>query len=486
MKLNQVKPTYAVAILTCVYLAITIICFNHVYFWDNLQQISKEAHWFYDTNFNHLLMPPYGSGSAYYATGYHPPLIGILTALLWKSLGYHLWVSHILVFICFFILLRNLQELLRAIFPEKYIGWILLILLMESTLLGQFAVTSPDFILFVAFVTSLRAIIQKKQLLLSIALFFLFGISMRGVFTGVLLLIAHTYHFGYRLNNRKLSLSILSKIGLPYLPILFTLTTYYTYYLISRGWFFTNSPYKEDYILPTGMKVLIVHLCAFVLRLAENGRIFIWIIAMWISIRFIKSKKKLPNNFQFIGILFLFLFGLYFLFVFISQMPFASRYFTPLFFLLTLLSIHGVMSFYSERTLIHFFIVALLGFISGHLWIYPERIAKSWDGTLAHLPYYELRDKCFNYIDYKKINYKKISGSLWIYGYKRFAELGHDNRMIGSEPSNKYFIYSNVSNADDSLLENLHNKAIWRPIKNFSEWPVTITIYENLKYKEVK
>ena len=55
-------------LVVIVYAMLTAICINHCYFWDNIQQISKEAHWFYLTDFHQLLMPSQNSGSEIVAT----------------------------------------------------------------------------------------------------------------------------------------------------------------------------------------------------------------------------------------------------------------------------------------------------------------------------------------------------------------------------------------------------------------------------------
>ena len=95
---NKSKLIYP-ALVLLVYIALTIVCWNNCYFWDSIQQVSKEAHWFYQTNFRHLLMPAQNSGAEIVATGYHPPLMGIITAALWKVVGYGVWVSHAFVFL---------------------------------------------------------------------------------------------------------------------------------------------------------------------------------------------------------------------------------------------------------------------------------------------------------------------------------------------------------------------------------------------------
>ena len=105
------KSIFSVAPIILLYLVLNLLSLNYCYFWDNIQQISKEAHWYFITDFKSLLMPTQNSGSEIVATGYHPPLMGIMTAMLWKVFGYHLWVSHIFSLFWFFILSWNLQKI---------------------------------------------------------------------------------------------------------------------------------------------------------------------------------------------------------------------------------------------------------------------------------------------------------------------------------------------------------------------------------------
>ena len=45
----------------------------------------------------------------------------------------------------------------------------------------------------------------------------------------------------------------------------------------------------------------------------------------------------------------------------------------------------------------------LLGLLTGHFWIYPDPVAKGWDATLAHVPYFGLRREAITYLDNKGI-----------------------------------------------------------------------------------
>ena len=465
-----------------VYILLTMICINHCYFWDNIQQISKEAHWFYRTDFHQLLMPAQNSGAEIVATGYHPPLMGIMTAVLWKVFGYKIWVSHAFILFWALVLIFNVWKILKGLFPEKIVGWVLVITLFESTLLTQFSIASPDFILFTAFIISLRAVLENKSYLLSIGVFFLCCINMRGIFVGLILLLIHFYYI--YITTTKLNIRSIIKIVIPYLPTLLLLASYFTYYFIVKGWFFSDSTENIHYSLPNGISRIIRHFAEFGLRSVENGRIVIWIIGIYVAFIGIRRKTKLAPEFKIILLFFLLLTGLYILFVFITQMPFSGRYFMPQFFLLTLLALSGLNNIYSEKRMKITLILVLCFELSGNLWIYPDRIAKSWDSTLAHLPYYELRKDCFNYIDQQKMDYHQISAGFCLYGDRGFAELKNEGKIVGTDENCRYFIYSNISNVKDSFASDLKNQTHWVPIKMFSKGMVDITIYKNISFKE--
>src|ERR1035437_2270255 len=113
MKLPNKRDLFFLIPIVSIYFILTIISANSCYFWDNIQQISKEAHWYYLTDFKSLLMPAFNTGSEIVGTGYHPPLMGIMTAALWKVFGYELWVSHVFVFLWALILIYNVWKLDR-------------------------------------------------------------------------------------------------------------------------------------------------------------------------------------------------------------------------------------------------------------------------------------------------------------------------------------------------------------------------------------
>ena len=127
------------------------------------------------------------------------------------------------------------------------------------------------------------------------------------------------------------------------------------------------------------------------------------------------------------------------------------------------------------------FPVILLFTITGNLWKYPEKLATSWDCTLAHLPYYSLREQCFNYIDENNMDYNKISSGFCLSGDRGYAELAHHGKAVGGWDDNtQYFIYSNISNLEDEIIDELKDGQKWDVVKKFSKWPIIISIYERI------
>jgi hypothetical protein len=471
--LNNSNVAISVALLG--FAILNLICINNGYFWDNIQQISKEAHWFYQTNFSSLLMPSQNSGAEIIATGYHPPLMGIMTAALWKLFGYSIWVSHIFIYFWAVLLVVNLWKLVQFLFPEKYQVWIFFIVLLEPTVLSQFAIASPDFILFTAFIICLRALFKKEPLLLAIGFFFLCCINMRGIFVGSILIIINYYSY-YLENKNQLTFRAIGEIIPPFLPTLIILATYFTYYIVVQGWFFSQSSEDGHYSAPNSVHRVIIHLAEFGLRSIENGRILIWILAAILIGIYLKYKTQLPLLTKVLVVYYSLLLGLYLLFVVITQMPFSARYFLPQFFLLTLLTTQGLIKHFKERRIKVLFILIICFELTGHFWIYPDKIAKSWDCTLAHLPYYQLREKCFDYIDAQKLDYKDISAGFCLYENRRFVELKNNDKTVRCDTSCKYFIFSNISNVEDVFAASLKDGRNWTAVKHFESGVVYITI----------
>ena len=486
MQLNK-KNIIFLSVVAAVYLLVFVYSFQFCYFWDTTQQISKEAFWYYKTNFSvSLLIHPLPDLDIT-PTGYHPPLITIITAVLWKIFGYELWVSHAFAFFWAVLLIYNSWKILAFCILEKWAGCALLIILTESTIITQFAIASPDFILLTAFVISLRAIFQHKPLWLAVGLIFLCGVNMRGIFAGVILFVSHFYYDFYVVNGKKYDLKKGLKLLLPYLPVLLLLISYFIYYFSRNEWFFAdrNGAYYSHYQLPASAAAIVKHLAALVVRLLENGRFVIWLSAACLIFVIVKKKIKLSGEEKMLGLFFVSITGLYLLFAVITSMPFSSRYFMIHFFVLSLLVFRLATNHLpavkrDDKKLNHAFVILLFFTITGHCWIYPEKIAQCWESTLLHTSYYELRKECFDYIDGNQWDYNDLSAGFCLYGNRGYVEMKQEGKTVKAPDLNvKYFIYSNISNLEDETADELKNADRWRPVKHFKKGCVFITIYKN-------
>jgi len=480
MRRLSVENTLLILIII-IYSVLGAYSLDFCYFWDNIQITSSEAHFFLKTNFS--IFPTNYPNSEFRFTG-HPPTIGFFTALLWNIFGYHLWVSHLLIYIWALILIYNTLKLAKLFFSVKHASAVTLVLLLEPTILTQFVIASPDIILLTAFIISIRAIIEQKRVLLAVSLLVLFSISMRGIFAGIIILMAEILHFQIT-SEQKWTRKHVIKILSPYTPSFIILIVYYSIYLNINGWFFTNSPYAEHYVTPSSLSKIFKHLAEFGIRSIENGRLLIWGFGIYTLYNWLLNYKKLNERKVLVLLIFLGLFTSYTIFIFITQMPFMARYFMPLYILLSIIAASGFIEIKNSNNFNFSILVLVLALqITGNFWIYPEKIAKPWDSTLGHISYYALRKECFSYIDDNKINYQDISADFCMYGNRKVTELYGQDKHISSKRNKTYHIYSNISNTDDSFILELKNKQKWIEIKRFKSTFVCISIYKRISTKQ--
>ena len=450
-----------------------VISFDFPYFWDGVAQVSKEGFNYYsifNPNFHNLTITH--SPSLF-------PMMGLMTASLWTVFGVKLGVTHALILLWGILLIYNVRKIVQLFVREKYVAIITFIAFTEPTVLSQLTIGGIDIIIFTSFVISLRAILDGKKWLLAIGLFFLINIYSRGLFLGLILLIVDFY-FNYYKGEKRDTKSFL-KYCLTCLPAFIFLAVSISIYFTSQNRVsITSSSYSTHYQLPASFWIIIRHFFEFVLRSVENGRLLIWILSLLIGYKLFKSKHVFSKNQKILLSVLILHFLLYFIFIFISQMPFSARYFMPHFFLLTLFCCWGIIHFYKNQVVYTLLILIVILQASGHFWIYPDKIAKSWDCTLSHIPYYELRKSCFRYIDENGINYDNISAGFCFYGDRGYAELNNFGKTVIAGRDREYFIYSNIS-AEDADIEEVENSNSWTEVKRFEKGKVFVVL---LKRKE--
>ncbi|MEM1119289.1 MAG: hypothetical protein AAGJ18_02505, partial [Bacteroidota bacterium] len=111
----------------------------------------------------------------------------------------------------------------------------------------------------------------------------------------------------------------------------------------------------------------------------------------------------------------------------------------------------------------------------------PKKIAQGWDATLAHLPYYRLRQKMIDYIDKAAIPYHEVGTVFPCIGAFEIYDLNgrKDGFVRKNFTKNNYFLYTTIfndlSDEEFALLENN-----WRKIKRYEYLGLEIVLYKRI------
>jgi len=159
----------------------------------------------------------------------------------------------------------------------------------------------------------------------------------------------------------------------------------------------------------------------------------------------------------------------------------THRYYIVAYLMLTLLV------FYHVDFLVHsalkkklIYGCLFIGFITGHLWMYPDQIAKGWDATLAHIPYHHLRKEMIFFIQSRHIDPKSIGTISPNLRSLKYTNLSNEEWTFSEKDFNKneYIFYSNIFNEfTDEEIEELKER--WLLIKELRSGMVHVELYKN-------
>lgn len=474
-----ISPFLLFAIFYCI---LTLLVSGNSFFWDTIQLASKHAYWFYENGFGNLIFPNELD------SGNHPTF-GIYLAATWKIFGKSLPVSHFAMLPFLIGIVFQLQKLVHKFFQPSIpvqIG-IMLVVLIEPTLLGQSVLVSPDIVLVFFYLLCINAVLSQNRLLLAFALIGLANISMRGSMLVLVILICDMVLTSeYFKPGRAIPVM---KTVLAYIPAIIIMCSWYFYHYHQTGWigYHSQSPWLESFRMVSNMGEFYQSVKMLLYVLFDYGKIAVWLLLGIILIRKFRQKEAFDTKFR--QLLVLFIVPLILLcptkLFYIGLMQ--SRYYLPVFIFLIMLTLYLV--FHLQNKVIKYVLYAfiLLSLFTGHFWIYPERISQNWDGTLAHLPYYDLRKKMICYIDEQKISYESIGSEFPNLSGVKYIDLIDDASSSLSRAfapknldENKYVFYSNVFNGFtvDELGEL---NSMWMVEKEFLCCNVYVRLYKKEK-----
>lgn len=371
----------------------------------------------------------------------------------------------------------QLYRFLRHYMPQKYIFPVMILVLADTTLLTQSIIFSTDLVMIFFLLLSINSIIENKRILLSVAVIGLFFSHMRGAM-GVIMVGMFDL---YKNQSWKKPLQVFST-SLAYLPGVFLFASYFIFHYITKGWigYHENSPWIGCFEV-VDWRGFFRNIFIVAWRLVDFGKLFIVLALFYLAFRFIKGNHPIDN---FISDLLILLVLSILAFVPISlayKVLNSHRYFIPITMLFTILAGYMLFNVITIRTTrIVIYCIMLFGLLSGNFWTYPDTVAKGWDATLAHIPYYSLRNKMLDYIDSQEISFTDIGTEVPNNGRLKYYDLSDDERYIPIKDfkHNKYIFYSNVYNMfTDEEIAAL--KKHWIVIKEYRCLLIRVTLYKN-------
>ncbi|GAA4309240.1 hypothetical protein GCM10023183_26340 [Nibribacter koreensis] len=211
-------------------------------------------------------------------------------------------------------------------------------------------------------------------------------------------------------------------------------------------------------------------------RLLDFGRVTLWLLVL---VLLWHMRKRVPVGIKELLILLLVpLLTLGSILVWFTN-PIAHRYWLVVYVFLGFLSARLLLEV--KSTALRWSVLALMvvSLVSGHFWIYPQRIAKGWDATMAHLPYYQLRKDMLLYLDQQQIPWQAVGTDFPNVAPPSKTDLSSEARMLAPKDlaTQSYILYSNVFNGfTDQELDALASN--WTVEKELRKGQVYMRLYK--------
>ncbi|MEZ4930698.1 MAG: hypothetical protein R2788_01030 [Saprospiraceae bacterium] len=468
-------------LFTFLVFVVTFFVSHNPFFWDTVQLASKHGHFFFENNFASIILPKeIDSG--------HVPAFGAYVAFCWKIFGKTLVVSHFatvpfLLGIGYFLL-----KIGAFLFGEKNAPWLLLLCFADPVLAGQSVLVSPDMVLVCFFLMGLYAVwVNKSDWLLLLAVIGLGMTSMRGMMVGVGLfvfsLVLSSARFRTLPTLLKKGALFLKKMA-PFIPGGLIALAFLFYHWQQTGWIghHPDSPWAPSFER-VGVSGFVKNIAVLGWRMLDFGRVFECLLLLLLAKHFFQKDKRLGQLMMLAGIIFLV--------TILTQLLYkgllAHRYFLPFFISLHLILFY--LLFAMERPKYPFgiskkwlFGIAIIGFLSGNLWVYPKKISQGWDSTLAHLPWYGMIGRAQAYLTKEKIMFAEVGTAFPNIGPREWYEL--DGRMEGFKEKDFvkdcFILYSNIMNDfSDEEIDDLEEN--WSIIYEEKQMGVCLIVYKNPK-----
>lgn len=440
------------------------------FYWDNTVQISIPANWYFETNFNFFYLPDE------IATG-HPTFVGMYFAFLWKIFGRSLFVCHLGMFPFVFGLLFQLHKLLNILKINNLKTKIIIFcfILFDTTILSQLSLITFDIIQLFFLFLCINAILKNNLYLLSFSFILLIMTSLRGTISAGGLVV---FHFLY---NIILIKKYNFKSYLVYLPGVLAISLFLVFFKYHKGWVIHNTvsnSWVESGKFASFNEVLF-NVGVFIWRLIDYGRVLIYLFFSVLLITIIKNKKINNKKIQILLLLAFSQFLVFFPIIIIYKNPFAHRYLIPIIIPVTILTVYWIKIYFSKPNL--YLSILFISLISGHFWLYPEKLSQGWDGSTIHWNLFELEGKMEAFIEKNNVEKKQIGTFFSLYQSKYYSHI--DSIKNGYKKANmnkdKYILYSNSFNVSDGVIDSLSSDKYFTLLKEYRKNRIFLKLYKS-------
>lgn len=455
-------------------LVLTLLVRNNFFFWDTVQLASIHAQFYFDNNFSSLLL------SENIDSG-HPPTFGIYIALVWKIFGKSLAISHFAMLPFLIGIVFYLQKLGQYFFQNSFFVFAFIwLVIVDPCLAGQAVLVTPDVVVVFFFLMCLYGVFNEKRKLLTIGIIGLCLISMRGIMIAAAIFLFDFLNYFF-LRRKEIKLKRIIVNGLPYtigvaLGVLFLLFHY-----LKTGWigYHENSPWAPAFE-KVAFDGAIKNIAILGWRLLDFGRVFLWLIIVILGLNIFNKKQKFDLKTQQLLMLF---FALIFLLtptMIIHKTLLGHRYLLPIFLVIDFATAYFIFEFVNNKSYkITLFTFCFLSLLLGNLWVYPKKIAQGWDSTLAHLPYYKLRNEMIDFIEKEDIPFSKIGSAFPNLTSFKHIDLVNEAHHFKVKNLDKqaYIFYSNIFNDfTDKEIDDLEKN--WTVVKELERRNVCVVLYQ--------
>ena len=433
------------------------------FFADATACISRPATFFYDNDLKQFIF------SGKYDNG-DPKVIQYLLASWWHIAGRNMMTTHIFFIAATAGMLLQLKKfcwLSAKKITDTENGADLFsfaafaVAISDPTVLSQSILMTTDVWLCFFGLLAMNSVLDSRKKQMCISMLLLCMTSRRGMICSAVIMIICHFTGNNNSETKKKNLVAMT-------PAVVYVICFVIFRLSHQGWIFTS---PDNIWGGTGETAsigqLAKNICIYGFQNLEYGRFLLWLLlltAVFIRKNATDLYKRLQTNWT--------LYVAMQIAIAMVTLPLSNmigeRYFTMSFIIFDVtatLCIINTARKELENISIKWQHCGLLfvcvGLFASNFIIYREKMAQSWDCSLAHTEFYNIRKKCMLWIEEQGIDKKNIASGMNISGPQNLIFVDNDSSEIKNEITSetRYYLYSNICNEDDEMIDYLSNSS---------------------------